>query len=386
MRALVAAVLLLAAAAPESSLGRLADAIAGEILRVSAGRPLDLSPADDRTGLGALGADLQALVRSRLDGRVPLAGTGPRLAVTSVLAQVGTRLVWSGRIVEEPSGTLVDVVSVSGPWDPALLPLVASRGAGSEGVDVLERTATPPIEGRIVALAFAGDQRLLVLFDDALASYRRDGLALRLDSRRDVPGPLAPVRFPGGVLRAAEGESACWALTSRASRAILFTVEGSRLTPTHQADALPWPRAAAGARFRPGTNLIDVALPGVEGPVLAMEPDAGWVVDADGGLARAGRASGPEAGRGRAAARTGAAVALLWPGLLAAAAPDPPGERDRIVLLRETDASVAGSLPVDGAVRALAARRQGGGALLAAALEDPAGGFRIALFSLAERK
>jgi len=210
---------------------------------------VELSPPDDRTGTG-LGLDLDSLVRARLEGRVSLATSGPRLTVTSTVASLGTRLVWSARVVEEPAAALADVISVSAPWDPALLPLVPSRaGSGAEGVDVLDRSTTPPIEGRIVALAFLGDERLLVLFEDALALYRRDGLLLRLESRRDLPGPLAGVRFPGGVLLAAESESACWALTSRTPRAVLYSLDGHRLTPTHQADVVPWPRVAAGVTF-----------------------------------------------------------------------------------------------------------------------------------------
>jgi len=381
VRALAAVLVLAAAASPVATLGRLADAVAAEIVRVSAGRPVDLSPPEDRTGAG-LGADLDTLVRSRLEGRVTLASSGPRLSVASVVAEVGSRLVWSARVVEEPSAALVDVISVSGSWDPGLLPLVPSRGgAGAEGVDVLDRVTTPPIEGRIVALAFAGEERLLVLFDDALALYRRDGLALRLESRRDLPGPLSTVRFPGGLLLASESESACWALTSRTPRAVLFSLDGSRLTATHQAEVVPWPRIAAGVRLRPGTNLFEVAGPGLEGPVLAMEPEAGWMVAADGALARMGATepSGPER-------RAGPALTRLWPGWIAAASPDPPGEHDRILLYRESaDASTA-SLPVEGAVRALASRRHGGNALLAAALEDPGGGFRVMLFEMAERK
>lgn len=381
MRALAAVLVLAAAASPVATLGRLADAVAAEIVRVSAGRPVDLSPPEDHTGAG-LGADLDSLVRSRLEGRVTLASSGPRLSVASVVAEVGSRLVWSARVVEEPSAALVDVISISGSWDPGLLPLVPSRGgAGAEGVDVLDRATTPPIEGRIVALAFAGEERLLVLFDDALALYRRDGLALRLESRRDLPGPLSTVRFPGGLLLAAESESACWALTSRAPRAVLFSLDGSRLTATHQAEVVPWPRIAAGVRLRPGTNLFDVAGPGLDGPVLAMEPEAGWMVAADGALARMGATEPSDPVR-----RAGPALTRLWPGLIAAASPDPPGEQDRILLYRESaDASMA-SLPVEGAVRALASRRHGGNALLAAALEDPAGGFRVTLFEMAERK
>lgn len=381
MRALAAVLVLAAAASSATSLGRLADAVAAEIARVSAGRPVELSPPDDRTGTG-LGLDLDALVRARLEGRVSLAGSGPRLTVTSTVAALGTRLVWSARVVEEPSAALVDVISVSAAWDPALLPLVPSRaGSGAEGVDVLDRATTPPVEGRIVALAFLGDERLLVLFDDALALYRRDGLLLRLESRRDLPGPLAGVRFPGGVLLSAESESACWALTSRTPRAVLYSLDGNRLTPTHQADVVPWPRVAAGVRFRPGTNLLDVAAPGIDGPLLALEAEEGWVVGADGALARMGvsDAAGPER-------RAGPALARLWPGLVAAASPDPPGEHDRILLYRDAAGPTAASLPVEGAVRALASRRRGANALLAAALEDSGGGFRVALFELAQRK
>ena len=329
-----------------------------------------------------MGLDLDALVRARLEGRVNLTTSGPRLTVTSTVAALGTRLVWSARVVEEPSAALVDVISVSTAWDPALLPLVPGRaGSGAEGVDVLDRSTTPQVEGRIVALAFVGDERLLVLFDDALALYRRDGLLLRLESRRDLPGPLAGVRFPGGVLLTAESESACWALTSRTPRAVLYSLDGNRLTPTHQADAVPWPRVAAGVRFRPGTNLLEVAAPGIDGPVLALEPEEGWVVEADGTLARLG-ASDPVPSERRA----GPALARLWPGWVAAASPDPPGEHDRILLYRDAAGPTTASLPVEGAVRALASRRHGANAMLAAALEDVGGGFRVALFEMAPRK
>ncbi len=384
MRALAAMLLVAAAGAPAATLARLADTAAAEILRAADGRPVDLAPFEDRTGAGTVAADLQSLVAARLEGHLAAAGPGPHVTVSSSVAQAGARLVWSARVVDE-SGALVDLVSASTAWDPGLLPLVPGPGgAGAEAVDVLERATTPPIEGRIVALAFAGDERLLVLFDDALALYRRDGLALRLESRRELPGPLVPVRFPGGLLVATERESACWALTSRSPRAVLFSMEGSRLVPTHQADALPWPRAPAGVRFRPGTNLLDVALAGVEAPLLALEPDEGWVVGPEGTIARVAAPPGP--GPSATPRRAGPAIALLWPGMLAAAGPEAPGEHDRILLLPDGENGTAGSLPVDGSVRALAARRHGRGALLAAAIEDARGGFRVGLFSLAERR
>jgi len=372
-----------------ATLGHLADLVAAEILRAAAGRAVVLAPIEDATGAGALAADLQTLVSVRLEGH--LAGPAPagsRIEVASVAAWSGPRLVWTGRIVDE-SGALVDVVSASAPWDADVLPLLRPReGAEATGFDVLEHATTPALEGRVVSLAFAGDDRLLVLFDDALALYRRDGLSLRMESRREMPGPLSPVRFPGGLLLAVEPESSCWALTSRSPRAMLVSIEGSRLVPVQQADVLPWPGTATGARFRPGTNLLDLGQPGLDRPLVAVEAGEGWAVDGAGTLSRLGGDA-----RAVTAPRVGPAVAVLWPGVLAAASADPPGDRDRILLLGRGDGAAdadtwtpSGSLAVDGGVRALAARRQARGALLAAALEDPGGAFRIALFALAERK
>jgi hypothetical protein len=383
--AVLAAAAPVAAAPPAATatLGRLADAIAGEIVRVAGDRPVEVAAIEDGGVGSALAADLQSLVLARLEGRRAGDAAGPRVVVTSVAAQAATRLVWSARLTDE-SGALLDVASASMEWDPALLPLTRrSAAAGPEQVDVLERVTTPPIPGRIVALAFGGEDVLLVLFDDSLALFRRDGLALRLESRRELPGPLLPARFPGGLLLASERESACWALTSRSPRAVLFSIDGSRMVAAQQADALPWPRAVAGARFRPGTNLLDVSLPGMDGPALALEPEEGWLVAADGAIVPAGVASPVAAGAARE--RVGPAIARLWPGLLAAASADPPGEHDRILLLRDGGSGPA-AVPVEGAVRALAARQKGRTAVLAAALEDARGGFRLALFALAERK
>jgi hypothetical protein len=381
VRALAALLLLLAAAAPGPTLGRLADVVAAEIAHVAGARAVELAPPEDRTGTGILGSDLHSMVRTRLEGRVAVTTSGPRLVVSSVVAQVGSRLVWSGRVVEEPGGAVVDLLSASTEWDPALLPLVPVPASTlGEAVDVLSRATTPPTDERVVALAFAGDERLLVLSDSALALYRRDGLALRLVARRELPGPLAPVRFPGGLLLAVEGESACWALSSRAPRAVLFALDGGGLSVTEQADAMPWPGTATGARFRPGTNLIEVSVPGIDTPVLAMDVESGWVVGPEGTLVRAGGARAP-------AIAAGPAIARLWPGLMAAASADPPGENDRILFLRDPpDLTGAGSLRVEGAVRALAARRHGSVTVLAAATEDATGAFRLVLLDLAERR
>ena len=382
MHALPALIVLLAASAPGSpTLGRLADAAAAEVARAAAGRAVELAASEDRTGAPTLAADLDALVRARLQGRLSLSTVGPRVRVTSVLAQVGPRLTWSARLTEEPSGAPVDVLAVSTAWDPGLLPLVPSRSAGGAGIDVLAHVETPPLEGRIVALAFAGEDRLLVLLDDALVLFRRDGLALRQESRRELPGPLAAVRLPGGLLRVPEGEAACWALTSRMPRAVLFSLNGGRLAAVDQADVLPWPQTTAGARFRPGTNLIEASLPGMDAPLLALDADAIWIVAADGRLSRAATPSM------ETTLRVGPAVALVWPGLLAAAAGDAPAERDRILFVRDgATPSLAGELSVEGALRALATRRHGATSLLAAATEERGGGFRVALFEVGERR
>src|SRR5207245_6126799 len=90
VRALPALIVLLAASAPGSpTLGRLADAAAAEVARAAAGRPVELSASEDRTGAPTLAADLDALVRARLQARLTLSTAGPRVRVVSVLAQVG---------------------------------------------------------------------------------------------------------------------------------------------------------------------------------------------------------------------------------------------------------------------------------------------------------
>jgi len=68
----------------------------------------------------------------------------------------------------------------------------------------------------------------------------------------------------------------------------------------------------------------------------------------------------------------GPTLAALWPGFLAASSAAPPGERDTVLVLAlSTGAAphVASELPVDGAVRALAARVSGHTARLVAAVE-----------------
>ncbi|HET8644689.1 MAG TPA: hypothetical protein VFO85_04320, partial [Vicinamibacteria bacterium] len=117
MRAAAVAALLLGLAAPASpqgALGELAGALAREAVRQAGGRPLELSPAIDRTGRGAgLALDFDEVLRTRVAGIARLASEGPRLQVQPVLADAPGRLIVSARLVAQPEGRLEDLVSLS---------------------------------------------------------------------------------------------------------------------------------------------------------------------------------------------------------------------------------------------------------------------------------
>src|SRR5262249_14306591 len=83
---------------------------------------------------------------------------------------------------------------------PRAPPAPAHAGADAEGIEILSRTETPPLAGRVLALALLADDRLAVLGDDAIALYRLEAASAALESRRPLPGPLDPVRTPGGLL------------------------------------------------------------------------------------------------------------------------------------------------------------------------------------------
>jgi len=364
------------------ALVRLAEGFAGEVVRVARGRPVEVTVPEDRTGHGAsLALDLHALVLERLKGRAEVRGSGPRLRVRSVLSETPAGLVLSARVVEEPGGALVDLVSVSAPADEsviALSPVPAPPGPAA--LDVRSTGQTPLLEEPVLDLAFFGDDRLVVLGPDAVALYKWGDGGLTLESRRPWPGHLDTVRFPGGLLRVAERDSAFWAITSRSPRALLFAVEEGRLVERQQADALPWPACPAGLRYRAGTNLIEGSVAGLgPGPFLALDDSVpGLAVHADGALAESavnGLAVGP-------------ALASLWPGVVAAASPRPPGDDDAILVVAlrggSTDAPrVLESVRVDGAVRALASHARGESVRLVAAVEDAEGGTRLLAMDLA---
>ena len=356
----------------EAPLARLADSLADGIVAAARGRAVEIAAPEDRTvSGGSLALDLQSLLRARLEGRVRLSGSGPRLRVDSVLAESPGRLWVSARLTEEPAGRLVDVLASSAEADPMLLSLIpAGPVAGTGPLAVVASRRTPPVEGRVLDLALVGEERVLVLFDDALALYRVDDAGLALLSRRELPGPLEPVRFPGGTIVLPPAEAAAWVLTSRSPRARLYGFDGGRLEERQQADALPWPRTPGGLRYRPGTNLIDAAVEDLgEGPFLRLDA-RGIAITTEGRL----RMASAEGGR-TLDVRAGGALARLGAELLAVSAADPPGPRDGVMLLDARDPArpAVQTLPMDGPVRALAGRAADGRMRLAAAVEEERG-------------
>lgn len=367
---------LAAAAAPAPAgapLARLADALAADIAASAHGSAVEVATPEDRTGSrGSLALDLASLLRARLEGRVRLAGSGPRIRVDSVLAEGPGRLWVSARLTEEPGGRLVDVLAASAEADPLLLSLVPAGPAGAAGpLAVVASRRTPAVEGRVLDVAPVGEDRVLVLYEEALALYRLDEAGLALLSRRELPPATLPVRFPGGTIFLPPAEGAAWVLTSRSPRAVLYGIEGGRLEERQQADALFWPRTPRGLRYRPGTNLLEGAVADLgDGPFLRLDP-RGVALAPDGGL-WVGSAEGPRAVTG---VRGGGGLARPAPDLIAVAGGDPPGPRDAVLLIdaRDPGRPPLQSLPVDGAVRALGARGTPAKMRLVAAVEEGRG-------------
>jgi hypothetical protein len=378
LRLLIASIALAAAPAArgETTLARLADDAAAALRRAARGATIELKAPDDRTAVASsLAADLHALLQARLP---PVAGPR-RVRVTSVLSQQPGRLVFSARLVEEPDGRLIDVVSVSMATGGGDLSLASTPWPGAAGaVDVVRQERSAPLGGPVLDLAFLGDDRLLVLWPEEVGVYRWAEAALRLESRQVLSGPRRPVRAPGGLLLASDRENAFWALTSRVPRATVFAVEGAHLSVASAAeDSVPWPGIANGVRFRPGTNLVEGALEAVGGgPFLALDGDgtALVAVGADGTLLTPGT-GGPHAGP-----RVGSCVAAPRPGTLVVAAPGPPGARDALIFLDALPPHAERArLPVDGSVRALAARAAGARSRVVAAVESEGATFLLAL-------
>lgn len=353
---------------PRSSpLSTLADRLADEIARVAAGRAVEVGTPEDRTGRGAtLALDLRTLVVARLAGRVHTAETGPRFRIALVLSETAQTLVASGRVVEEPSGRLIDLVSASAPGDAGVLVLSPSRGEPtSQTVEVTNTSRTPPVEGPVLDIAFLGDDRIALLTPEAVTTYRWASPGLVQEHREPLAGSRAPVRVPAGLLRAEEGGSALWAMTNQLAGASLFATDGGTLSRRSRAEALPSPGAPEGLRYRPGTNLLEGPLGRLgTGPFLALAGPVG--VQADGTLVTAG-----DQGTG---VRSGDRLALLWSGLFAASAPGAPALKDALVLFEVDGANVHQRetlLAVEGRVRAIASRARGETSRVVCAVEGP---------------
>jgi hypothetical protein len=230
----------------------------------------------------------------------------------------------------------------------------------------------------VLDVAFVDDDRLILLLEDGVALYRRDGDALiRLDHRAlDVS---LVVRAPAGAIVVAAGEAAFWVSTNLAEGAVLFATDGGRLQEIQRADALPWPGSPQGARFRPGTNLIEVAVPGLgSGPHLrAGTGETAWAIAPDGrlGIARAGWS----------ATRVGSAAAVLWTGAWIASSAEPPGASDTLLVVSASGgapAVAATVLPVEGSVTAIGARTRGDRTFVAAGIVE-GGAHRLILMEVA---
>lgn len=356
---------------------RLAEEMAAEVLRVARGRAVDVAPPPEGTP-PAGAAEWRALLLARLEGHCSLATEGPRLRVQWAILETPARVVASARLLEEPGGRLLDIVSVSVPRDEAILPLSPlPLPSPRTAVDVVASSRSAPMEGLVLGLAWVSDERVLVVLADQAALYRLEAGSWVLESRRALPRPLSAVRTPGALVVAEGG--AAWVLTSAAASAALLGVEGGRLELRSRAEALPWPGSPAGLRFRPGTNLIEGASGLGPGPFLALEASGAAAVDADGEL----RLPGPAGGM-RAGLRVGSAVARLWSGMLAASSPAAPAPDDSISLVAASDraASVVQAIPVEGTIRALASRPHGEGVRLLVSVEEAGARTRLVLMDL----
>jgi hypothetical protein len=250
-----------------------------------------------------------------------------------------------------------------------------SAGATPHPFAAVSSSVSAPVRGRVLDLAYIDDERLVLLMEDEVGLYRRRGDAVVRVDHRPLDVSTA-VRAPAGLLVATAGEAAFWATTNRHEGAVLFTIDGERLHEIERASALPWPGVPHGARFRPGTNLIDASVPGLgDGPHLRAGAGAkAWAIAPDGRLGAGGEWS---------ETRVGSAAAELGNGWIASG-PKPPGAADTLLVLRAAEGApiVAAAIPVPGSITAIGARARGDRALVAAGVVDD-GTHRLVLMELA---
>ncbi len=367
----VAAVVLIVGLAPYANaqeLSRLADAFVAEVVRVAHDRPVQVAVPEDRSGRGATVAlDVHALVLERLTDRLKLVDAGSRRRFEPVLSESTDRLVLSARVVDEPEGHLVDWVSASVKLPPGVVSLAPTAPTPARGLVALGRTSlSAPVEGPLLAIAWLGDDDLVLLSGDSASWHHVEAGQLRERARHALKTQGLPVRTPGGVLVPAT--LGVWAATSRSGPALLLQRDGEELrADTEQ----PWLPAARGRlRFRAGTNLLDGDLgPLGAGPFLAVSADGQAVVDSDGRLRVA------SGGRVLAGPRVGSAVDRVQDGLWVTSSASPPGESDALVFVArvQTGLRTVDQVPLAGTVRAIAVRRIGSAFRVAAALETGRG-------------
>jgi hypothetical protein len=222
-----------------------------------------------------------------------------------------------------------------------------------------------PLPPRALALSPVDSGRIAVLLAESLRLYRIDGTMLELLAEQPLPQPYRVVRNPGGILAPSSDRKTLWALTSCAAQALLVDVRDDHLSERARADAVPWSGAAAGIRYRDGTNLIEGPLAGFgPGPFVALAAERGVAVAHDGEVF-------PPLLEGDAQPRAGSAAATLSDSLVALSSAGPPAETDTILLAARTTQrlELVKELEVGGSVRALAALPARGRTKLFAAVD-----------------
>ena len=122
---------------------------------------------------------------------VRFATEGPRLTVTPVLSEDPRSLLASARVVRQPQGRLVDLLSVSVEKDPSSILPFPIRPPPTKGVvEIVSATRTPPLAKPVLDLTLVDDQRLVLLHPDSasLVLGRGDDAFERSPQRRAGQG------------------------------------------------------------------------------------------------------------------------------------------------------------------------------------------------------
>jgi hypothetical protein len=333
----------------------LAARAAEEIKRIAAGHQVEVEVYAEPSGDITVSSAVQSLIQARLAHA--FSTVDPRMRALCVVGRSGSLLRLAGRLVADPGGEELDVFSVSVEGGASLSP-----PADAPRVTLTSTRASQPLPGRVLDLAFIDGAGLVVLFDDAVTLNRWDGGSLRELDRRAL-AVTAAVRAPAGMIVSTYGEAAFWAATNLADGATLFSIDGERLVEMQHAAVLPLLEAPRGARFFPGTNLLEVDLAGLgPDPLLrAGGRGAWWAIAADGrlGFAR----------KGWTDARVGSAAAQLSGDFVATTSPFLPGPDDTITLRDVSSMSPVLTVPVAGSITALGGEVVARKAMLAAATE-----------------